>query len=226
MTIADVTQPAPPVAAKARGVAPAPSPVGTPPQTHGFKVPGVSARSAPIDKEGLARLLTNAQRGDAQAFAQFYRRTSSLILGAILRIVNGRAEAEDILQDIYMALWQRSVIFDAQRGDVLPWIFTIARHRAINHLRGQKPLVADDALMASLPSDTASPDEISQTRRASRQLSEALSTLSAQQRQAITVAYFGGFSYTELAQVLGVPEGTAKSWIRRGLASLRQMLDR
>ncbi|VVE65300.1 ECF RNA polymerase sigma factor SigK [Pandoraea anapnoica] len=228
MTIADVSQDVLPNAAKAPRTTSAGAPSGAHPQTHGFKRAPLSARQfSAIDKSELGHLLTAAQHGDTQAFAQFYRRTSSLILGAILHIVNNRAAAEDILHDVYVTLWQRNVIFDPLRGDVLPWTLTIARHKAISHLRGHKHhALLDDVLMASLSADNALPSEIFETKRASQRLSDALRGLSTRHRHAITVAYFGGFSYSELATVLGVPEGTAKSWIRRGIASLRQMLER
>ncbi len=223
MTIAEISRPA-----FAAGVAaPDISSEGTSASVHsiarGFS--GVNSPSALADRENLADMLTSAQRGDAKAFAQLYRQTSPAIFGAILRIVNRRDEAEDILHDVYMALWQRSAVYDAQRGDVLPWILTIARHRAISHLRKHKHLPLDEALMSSLSSDGPLPADLNEKKRELQRLQHALTVLPVQQRQAITVAYFGGFSYTELAQTLGVPEGTAKSWIRRGIAKLRQVLE-
>lgn len=185
----------------------------------------VRHRSSLGDNDSLAEMLTSAQRGDEHAFAQFYRHTSPLVFGAIRRVINHRAEAEDILHDVYMALWQGSLTFDAQRGGVLPWMLTIARNRAISYLRRQQHLPLDEARVSSIPSDAALPQDINEKKRELQRLAFALTTLSAQQRQAITIAYFGGFSFTELAQVLGVPEGTAKSWIRRGIARLRQVLE-
>ncbi|MDN4571779.1 RNA polymerase subunit sigma-24 [Pandoraea cepalis] len=185
----------------------------------------VSARPSLGDCADLTGLLTLAQLGDEDAFAQLYRHTSSVLFGVILRVTHHRAEAEDILQDVYMALWQRRLVFDAQRGDVLAWMSTIARNRAISYLRKRQPIPLDETLMSSIAADTALPPELSEKDREKRRLSVAMTALSAQQRQAITIAYFGGFTYTELARTLGVPEGTAKSWIRRGLAKLRDVLE-
>lgn len=228
MTIADTSQDAMPIAAKAPGATSAGAPSVARSQTHGLnRASRTTPQFATVDGSELGRLLTAAQRGDEQAFAEFYRRTSSQIFGTILHIVSNRAAAEDILHDVYVALWQRIVVFDPQRGDVLPWTLTMARHKAISHLRGQKRhVLLDDVLIASLAADSALPNDVFETKRASQRLSDALRGLSTRHRHAITVAYFGGFSYCELAKVLGVPEGTAKSWIRRGITSLRQMLER
>lgn len=185
----------------------------------------MSARPSLGDCTDLTGLLTLAQLGDEDAFAQLYRHTSSVLFGVILRVIHHRAEAEDILQDVYMALWQRRLVFDAQRGDVLAWMSTIARNRAISYLRKRQPIPLDETLMSSIAADTAPPPELTERDRERQRLSVAMAALSAQQRQAITIAYFGGFTYTELARTLGVPEGTAKSWIRRGLAKLRDVLE-
>lgn len=223
MTITEICQHACPTSAEICGVSSEDVSVSTcsaaPRALH------VPHQSSHADHATLADMLTCAQRGDEQAFAQVYQHTSSAVFGALLRIVNHRAEAEDLLQDVYMALWQRRLVFDAQRGDVLPWLLTVARHRAISYLRKRQHATLDDSLMSSLPSDAESPPDVHEKKHDRQRLALAMATLSAQQRQAITIAYFGGFTYSELAQTLGVPEGTVKSWIRRGLARLRAMLE-
>ncbi|QBC32663.1 sigma-70 family RNA polymerase sigma factor [Pandoraea sp. XY-2] len=227
MTTIDISQYACPTGAGVAGTASKNAPASACSSAAGDSAGAarVSARTSLGDCADLTGLVTLAQLGDEDAFAQLYRHTSSVLFGVILRVIHHRAEAEDILQDVYMALWQRRIVFDAQRGDVLAWMSTIARNRAISYLRKRQPIPLDETLMSSIAADTAPPPELTEKDRERQRLSVAMTALSAQQRQAITIAYFGGFTYTELARTLGVPEGTAKSWIRRGLAKLRDVLE-
>lgn len=131
-----------------------------------------------------------------------------------------------MLHDVYVTIWKRAGAFDPGRGDALPWLSTIARNRAIDHRRkaDRHPAVAATGIpeqvdLAPLASETLLADEDA------RRLHICMEGLTADQRDVIRIAFFDGVTYAELAHRRGIPEGTVKSWIRRGLSRLKTCLD-
>jgi RNA polymerase sigma-70 factor, ECF subfamily len=184
----------------------------------------------------LAQMLARVALGDRAAFAALYKAVSGQLLGVILRIQRDRAQAEDVLQEIFVSIWRAAQGFDAARAQPMTWLTSIARNRAIDSLRRSKTEVAtvsalggddDDEgpnLVDTLPSDLDGPMEmLSQTAQA-RAVTHCIGALSAEQQQCVALAYYQGLSHSEVAQHLRQPLGTVKSWVRRALTSLKDCL--
>lgn len=178
-----------------------------------------------MGREELVRLLVAVGGEDRAAFSSLYAATSAKLFGICLRICGERPTAEDVLQEVYATVWRRAGGYEPGRGSPIAWLGAIARNRAIDRRRaaglpvssGAAPIEpADPAPLASDAMLSAEED---------RRLLVCLERLTADQRIAIRTAFFDGLTYSELAGRHGVPVGTAKSWIRRGLISLRGCLD-
>lgn len=173
----------------------------------------------------LVMLLDHAGAGDSAAFKSLYEATSAKLFGIILRILNERGEAEDVLQEVYTTVWRKAAEFDATRASPITWMATIARNRAIDRLRARssRPVAAlDDAADVA---DTALPaDQLIDASDDARRLQAALDTLDARHAAAIRSTYFEGLTYEALAVREGVPVGTLKSWVRRGLLRMQGAL--
>ncbi len=187
----------------------------------------------------IAALLSRVALGERKAFAALYREISAHLFGVILRINPDRAQAEDILQDIFITLWRSAAGFDATRSQPLTWLTSIARNRAIDSLRRRKTEVAtvsanlpgrdgeDDAdLLAKLPSQAASPLQQLEQAAQAREITHCLQQLKAEQQQCMALAFYQGLSHAEVADHLGQPLGTVKSWVRRALMALKDCLAR
>lgn len=173
----------------------------------------------------LVALLQRVSARDRAALGTLYSLTSAKLFGICLRICGERQAAEDVLQEVYLTVWNRAGAFDAARASPITWLATIARNRAIDWRRGQgrRPTapVEDAAPVADtrpLASDTMLADEDEQ------RLHLCLDALDDNARLAIRTAFFDGLTYAELAERQNVPLGTMKSWVRRGLIRLRECL--
>ncbi|MGH8183585.1 MAG: sigma-70 family RNA polymerase sigma factor [Rhodanobacteraceae bacterium] len=182
-------------------------------------------RSATDEREALARLLQQSGGRDERAFAELYQRTSSKLFGVCLRMLRERGEAEDALQNAYIAVWRRAGSFDPTRAGAMTWLITLTRNQCIDRLRQhhEMPLgeIAADNLVDPMPGPSAH-GEASQDRQ---RLEHCLDTLAGQQKSAVRAAFFSGATYNELADRAGVPLATMKSWIRRSLIRLRNCLE-
>src|SRR5688572_12230315 len=162
---------------------------------------------------------------DALALDLFYARYNRIAFGLVLRIVGNRADAEDVLMDVFWQAWQQSSRYDSSRGKPIAWLLTIARTRAIDSVRSSSRQQAktDDLETQKEPPAPREPDTfvLADTRQA---VQEALQDLSENQRIPLEMAYFQGMSHTEIATALGQPLGTVKDRIRTGMAHLRKRL--
>ena len=174
----------------------------------------------------LEELVTAASRGDERAFAELYDQTSSRVYGMVLRVIRDPAQAAEVTQDIYLEVWRQSARFDAGKGGVLPWLLMIAHRRAVDRVRAaQSSMVRDDKyalLHEERPYDSVS--EQVHTNLEAQRVRKVLGELTPAQREAVTLAYFGGYTHTEVAELLKVPLGTAKTRIRDGLIRMRDAL--
>ena len=149
-------------------------------------------------------------------------------MATALRVVADRQQAEDIVHDAYVAVWQKIDRFDPMRGSLRAWLLTVVRNRSIDRLRASRPSVAiEDADEQSLLRSSANPTwEAAIARRSAAELRHALQQLPAEQREAIELAYFAGNTYREIATLTRVPLGTANGRLRLALAKLREALRR
>ncbi len=176
--------------------------------------------------EGLAQTLRGCGRGDESAFADLYDETSARIHGLVRRIVRDRAQSEEVTQEIYLEVWRQASRFDPARGSALSWLMTIAHRRAVDRVRSAEASSARDLQHAqrnrTVEHDSTS--EAVQSRLDAQRVRKALASLTETQREAIDLAYFRGCTHTEVATMLDVPLGTAKSRIRDGLVRLRDTM--
>lgn len=175
----------------------------------------------------LTEILVRTGAEDRAAFRDLYALTSAKLFGVCLRICGERQAAEDVLHEVYLTVWKRAGAYEPGRASPITWLATIARNRAIDWRRAQgvrraapiedAPDIADSAPLAS---ETMESDE------AAHHLAQCLDGLDEHQRVAIRTAFFEGVTYAELAERQAVPLGTMKSWVRRGLARLKECLER
>jgi RNA polymerase sigma-70 factor (ECF subfamily) len=176
----------------------------------------------------VAALLARVAGRDEQAFEALYRLTSARLLGIGMRVLGDRAEAEDVLQDVYITVWAQAGKFDIARASAWTWLGTIVRNRAIDRLRAapSKLRRAPIELAESLPDPTPSPAAQADAGSQGTRLDDCLGRLEPRGQSLIRTAFFEGATYDELATRTGSPLGSVKSWIRRGLLQLRECLER
>jgi RNA polymerase sigma-70 factor (ECF subfamily) len=163
---------------------------------------------------------------DANALDAFYSRYHRLAFSLVLRIVNNREDAEDVLTDVFWQVWQQSTRYDSSRGKPVAWLLTISRTRAIDRLRStgrQHSQTGELNEQKDVPAAAAPPDPFVQT-DTRQAVQEALQSLPEQQRIPLEMAYFQGMSHTEIAAALGQPLGTVKDRIRTGMMHLKKRL--
>lgn len=177
------------------------------------------------DPEGIGALLLATGKQDQQAFEQLYRLTSARLFGICRRMLAQPSDAEDALQDVFLTVWRKASQFDNERGKATTWLATIARTRCIDRLRtGGVERHLDPVDLEALPEpEKDDPVELASDQQ---RLDNCLSTLQNQHRAVIRTAFFDGCTYHDLAARTGVPLGTMKSWIRRGLMSLKACLEK
>ncbi len=175
----------------------------------------------------LAATLIATGSEDRAAFHELYRLTSAKLFGITLRICGDRQAAEDVLHDVYLVIWRRAGGWEPGRASPISWLATIARNKAIDWRRANAARFAGRLEDAPEPVDPAPDAEAMLVEEGERHtLHDCLRELEARQADAIRTAFFDGVTYAELAERRGVPAGTAKSWIRRGLARLKECLHR
>ncbi len=170
-----------------------------------------------------ALIATGAE--DRAAFATLYKLTSAKLFGVCLRICGERQAAEDVLSEVYLTIWRRAGAYEPGRASPISWLATIARNRAIDWRRSTGRKVA---MTLDEAPEVADPDPSAEERMVAsaedQRLHLCLDQLENKQRGAIRTAFFDGLTYAELAEREGVPLGTMKSWVRRGLMRLKDCL--
>ena len=171
-------------------------------------------------------LVRRLQQRDPRALGELYDRYGRLAFSLILRMVRDAGIAEDLVQETFLRVWNRVGGFDSEKGAIGPWLLAVARNRAIDYLRSaggreRNSLELEETDHPSLYCDMES--EIFNSDRA-RRVKAAVQKLSPQQRQVIELAYFEGLSQTEMAERMGQPLGTVKTWVRTALKNLRDDL--
>ena len=160
--------------------------------------------------------------GNQSAMAELYDRYSSIVYAVAMRVLGDTATAEDVLQDVFMQLWRNPGAFDAGRGKLAPWLAVISRNRAVDALRKRRPQDAIEDVTLSVEPDMAA--EADRSRLAGK-VRTTLNEMPAPQRSALEMAYFEGYSHSEIAEKTGEPLGTIKTRIRAGLMLLRKAVE-
>lgn len=158
--------------------------------------------------------------GDPAAFDNLYERHAARLLGLLVCLLPQRADAEDVLQETFWQVWNQAGRYDSARGSVEVWLNTIARSRGLDHQRRRQGPPESAVAQAGAPADPLRALEQSETMREVRQ---ALTRLPAEQRQALSLAFFGGLTHEQVATRQGVPLGTAKTRIRLAMSRLRAL---
>jgi len=185
--------------------------------------------SIDLDRERLRRHLKAVAQGDSSALRELYRATSGKLFGVCLRILRDEGEAEEVLQEVYLTVWKRAGSYEPTKASPVTWLAAIARNRAIDRLRasGARVLSRSGPLEGAAEIADASPDSEAQALQGeeARRLGQCLEGLDPNQAGLIRRAFFGGLSYSDLAQAAGRPLGTVKTWIRKGLMNLKVCLE-
>jgi RNA polymerase sigma-70 factor (ECF subfamily) len=163
---------------------------------------------------------------DESALGECYDQYASFVYGLALRVIRDRRSAEDVSQDVFLHLWEEPASFDPDRGGLRTWLGTLAHRRAVDHVRREEARRRRAERAGRSAPTTPDVEEMAVAILTAERVREALETLPPEQREAIHLAYFGGKTYREVAQVLGIPEGTAKSRLRLGLRRIATALER
>ena len=177
----------------------------------------------PSDWERVVR--TRLVDGDAAALADIYDQYSSFVYGLALRVIGEPRAAEDVTQDVFVSIWERPGAFDPERGSLRTWLGTLAHRRAVDYVRREEARRRRTEREASRAVSAPDVEELATALVTAERVRAALDTLPGDQRRAIELAYFGGKTYRQVAEVLGIPEGTAKSRLRLGLRRIAAALE-
>jgi RNA polymerase sigma-70 factor (ECF subfamily) len=188
--------------------------------------PGAASSEATPGVPDLAELLRLSSRGDEAAFAELYDATTRRVFGLALRVVRDPAQAEEVTQEAFLEIWRTSTRFDQGRGSALAWMLTIVHRKAVDRVRSAEASTRRDTSYhqgaTTVEHDTTA--EAAEASLEARRVRGALRTLTPVQREALELAYFGGYTHTEVAKMLDLPVGTAKTRIRDGLIRLRDAM--
>jgi RNA polymerase sigma-70 factor, ECF subfamily len=174
----------------------------------------------------LAELLRRVAARDQSALGAVYQRTSAKLYGICLRVLGTDGEAEDVLQEVYVTVWNKASQFDAGRASAVTWLSVMARNKAIDRLRARRAPAESIDAAENMVDGGLSAFEVLEQAQDSARLTSCLEELEERARTMIRCAFFEGATYPELASREKVPLPTMKSWIRRGLMRLRGCLER
>jgi RNA polymerase sigma-70 factor (ECF subfamily) len=189
---------------------------------HGRSGPASPASRAAPDE--LQAALSAVARGDEAAFAVVYDRAAPAVLGTVRRILRNPAQSEEVMQEVLLEVWRTAARFDPAAGSAAAWITMLAHRRAVDRVRSEQRAAQREARSATAEvgyDQVAEAVEASLDRERVRRCLDGLTEL---QRESVTLAYYGGYSYREVAQLLDVAVGTVKTRMRDGLIRLRDCL--
>lgn len=179
------------------------------------------------DSTAVEELLKRCAKRDSGAFEELYKKTSSQLMACLQAILRRRDLAEEALQDVYVRIWQRAGQFDGYRGRPMAWLMSIARYHAIDLVRARKPVVdLDQEQVTNIPDPTAEERvDARESERTRVTLERCLGQLTEPQRECLQLAYIEGYSHEQISSSTEHPLGTVKSWMRRGLQSLKRCME-
>ena len=189
--------------------------------------PGPSGDSSPEGRDVvLSDLLRRSARGDQTAFSALYDATAARVYGLVLRVVRDPAQAEEVTQECFLDFWRQAGRFDPARGNAVSWLLTIAHRKGVDRVRSAEASTRRDTTYhrSSATVDHDVTAEAATDALEAKRVRTAMATLTPVQREALELAYFGGYTHTEVATMLDLPVGTAKTRIRDGLIRLRDAM--
>jgi RNA polymerase sigma-70 factor (ECF subfamily) len=174
----------------------------------------------------LENLLQAVARGERAAFETVYEKVAGPVFGLVLRVLRDRAQSEEVTQEVLVEVWRSAARYDPSRGSAMAWVMTIAHRRAVDRVRSAQAAVDREDRVARLevhrPFDEVA-DSV-ETRLERERLRRCMDVLTQLQRESVTFAYYGGYSYREVAELLKVPLATVKTRMRDGLIRMRDCL--
>jgi len=173
----------------------------------------------------LAGLLALVARGDQSAFAAVYDRSAAQVFGLVRRVIRDTAQSEEVTQEVMLEVWRSASRFDPHRGSAMAWLLTLAHRRAVDRIRSGQAAAEREvrAAAATGPGYDMVAEEV-ETRLDAQRVRRCLESLTDLQRESVTLAFYGGYTYREVASLLGVATGTVKTRMRDGLIRLRDCL--
>jgi len=185
---------------------------------------------AALELEAEIQLLHQIGKGNRESFGQLYDRFCGVLFSTAYRVLNNQEAAEDVLQDVFLQIWEKAPLYDPNRGKPLTWAVTLTRNKAIDRLRStqRRGRLRDDleqeAKTGEQFDDRNSFHAVDLVEK-SKLVHEAMNGLSTEQRQALELAFYGSLTQSEIAELLSEPLGTVKARIRRGMIKLREVLE-
>lgn len=172
-----------------------------------------------------AKWLARVARGDQQAFENVYDQFAGPVYGLVRRVLRDPAQSEEVTQEVLLEVWRTAARFDQARGSAASWVMTIAHRRAIDRVRSESSATAREQKLALGPVAGDDVAELVETEFDRQRVRRCLAALTPLQSEAVKLAYYGGYSYPQVAELLGVPLGTIKTRIRDGLIRLRDCME-
>jgi RNA polymerase sigma-70 factor (ECF subfamily) len=197
---------------------------GGKPAGDGEHGPAGAAAGPHLGAPSLESTLAEVAKGDDAAFRAVYDQTAAAVFGVVRRILRDPAQSEEVMQEVMLEVWRTAARFDASVGSANAWIMTLAHRRAVDRVRSEERAAARElrAVSASIEYDEVSDTALTSLEH--ERVRRCLGGLTDLQRESVTLAYYGGYSYREVAQLLGVAVGTVKTRMRDGLIRLRDCL--
>ena len=186
--------------------------------------PGAGGRAGRGGADDLADLLGRVARGDQDAYAAVYDRTAGQVLGVVRAVVRDPAQSEEVVQEVLLDVWRSASRFDAALGSASAWVMTLAHRRAVDRVRSEQKAADRERRVASSATAYDEVAEAVEARLDRDRVRRCLGSLTELQRESVTLAYYGGYTYREVAELLGVAIGTVKTRMRDGLIRLRDCL--
>jgi RNA polymerase sigma-70 factor (ECF subfamily) len=184
---------------------------------------GIDSGLAPASQNDL---LARVAEGDQAAFGELYDQLAPRVLGLVRRLLKDFAQSEEVTQEVFLEIWQTATRYDPNKGGASTWVLTMAHRRAVDRVRSSQSTRVRDTRIG-IRDFAAEYDSVAESVEISvehERVTRALSRLTELQRQAITLAYYGGFSHNEVAEQLHIPVGTVKTRLRDGMIRLRDEL--
>ena len=182
--------------------------------------------SESVEDLSIESLLREVADGSRAAFAEMYDRISSRVMGLVTRLLRDRAQSEEVTQEVFLEIWQSASKFDQNRGSGMAWVLTMAHRRAVDRIRSaQKSHERDIKIgIRDMEREFDGVAESVEIRLENERVKVAMARLTPLQREAVILAYYGGYSHSEMSQILGIPLGTVKTRLRDGMIRLRDEL--